>query len=414
LSTLTGTEVLLLVASETGHVYTFATRKLRPLIQNPEGKNLIQQCLNAPDAESGDVRVHVPMPTEQLVSMTTTATTPSASAVVHDNQQQQQQRQQQQLQQLQQQQFQLRQLSGLPLPPQMQQASQAQQIYQAPPQTMAPSFLAASGNSFEAVHHAASLAAAGQQQQPQQLAVTQRQQQPPPPPQQGGPGMMPLSLAAKVSKTTTAGAGEVQSLPDFLTDFGPAVILSESMPPETAEQKVERRHRIDAALIEAEQKFGFKRCPGVGLLIEKLAAYNGLDLSRETTGGRCRVHTDVDVGTQFALEVRGADAEIVVALFFSHCQSPQPTLHEMYTFLRGEREWVLQDWNGKFLAIHQEYFDLPHMVQRQVLIPANLPSAHQSEQTVHVSARLCSSQWQWLPAQSRVPSSAFVGWSSNK
>jgi hypothetical protein len=49
LATLTGTQVLLLVASETGHVYTFATPKLQPLITNPEGKNLIQACLNAPD-----------------------------------------------------------------------------------------------------------------------------------------------------------------------------------------------------------------------------------------------------------------------------------------------------------------------------------------------------------------------------
>eukprot|EP00122_Pirum_gemmata_P015880 Pgem_evm1s14838 len=52
LSTLTGTQVLLLVASETGHVYTFATPKLQPLITKPEGKNLIQSCLNAPDAGS--------------------------------------------------------------------------------------------------------------------------------------------------------------------------------------------------------------------------------------------------------------------------------------------------------------------------------------------------------------------------
>ncbi|KAL9651651.1 hypothetical protein ABK040_001596 [Willaertia magna] len=49
LSTLTGTQVLLLVASETGHVYTFATPKLQPLITQTEGKNLIQSCLNAPD-----------------------------------------------------------------------------------------------------------------------------------------------------------------------------------------------------------------------------------------------------------------------------------------------------------------------------------------------------------------------------
>ena len=49
LATLTGTQVLLLVASETGHVYTFETPKLQPLITKPEGKNLIQACLNAPD-----------------------------------------------------------------------------------------------------------------------------------------------------------------------------------------------------------------------------------------------------------------------------------------------------------------------------------------------------------------------------
>ncbi|XP_039288687.1 serum response factor homolog [Nilaparvata lugens] len=49
LSTLTGTQVMLLVASETGHVYTFATRKLQPMITSETGKALIQTCLNSPD-----------------------------------------------------------------------------------------------------------------------------------------------------------------------------------------------------------------------------------------------------------------------------------------------------------------------------------------------------------------------------
>ncbi|CAG8450345.1 609_t:CDS:2 [Acaulospora colombiana] len=53
LSTLTGTQVLLLVVSETGLVYTFTTPKLQPLVTKPEGKNLIQACLNAPDTPSG-------------------------------------------------------------------------------------------------------------------------------------------------------------------------------------------------------------------------------------------------------------------------------------------------------------------------------------------------------------------------
>lgn len=51
LSTLTGTQLLLLVASETGHVYTFATQKLQPLITEPQGKTLIQRCLSEPDNE---------------------------------------------------------------------------------------------------------------------------------------------------------------------------------------------------------------------------------------------------------------------------------------------------------------------------------------------------------------------------
>ena len=51
LSTLTGTQVLLLVASETGHIYTFATPKLQPIITKPDGKALIQTCLNSTDID---------------------------------------------------------------------------------------------------------------------------------------------------------------------------------------------------------------------------------------------------------------------------------------------------------------------------------------------------------------------------
>ena len=53
---------MLLVASETGHVYTFATRKLQPMITSDAGKALIQTCLNSPDppqsnAPSSDQRM---------------------------------------------------------------------------------------------------------------------------------------------------------------------------------------------------------------------------------------------------------------------------------------------------------------------------------------------------------------------
>lgn len=67
---MTGTQVLLLVASETGHVYTFATPKLQPLITKQEGKNLIQACLNSPDLPSA-------LPDYPIASSTATSGTQS-------------------------------------------------------------------------------------------------------------------------------------------------------------------------------------------------------------------------------------------------------------------------------------------------------------------------------------------------
>lgn len=75
LSTLTGTQVLLLVASETGHVYTFATPKLQPLITKPEGKNLIQACLNAPDTSQAPPSSQS---TSRISSYPTTNSTPQS------------------------------------------------------------------------------------------------------------------------------------------------------------------------------------------------------------------------------------------------------------------------------------------------------------------------------------------------
>ncbi|KAL3232778.1 Arginine metabolism regulation protein I [Nakaseomyces bracarensis] len=47
LSVMTGTNVLLLIMSPKGLVYSFATPKLRPVIENEEGKALIRKCLNS-------------------------------------------------------------------------------------------------------------------------------------------------------------------------------------------------------------------------------------------------------------------------------------------------------------------------------------------------------------------------------
>ena len=60
LATLTGTQVLLLVVSETGLVYTFTTAKFQPLVGAAEddtlgeGQKLIQACLSAKDGEKPD------------------------------------------------------------------------------------------------------------------------------------------------------------------------------------------------------------------------------------------------------------------------------------------------------------------------------------------------------------------------
>ncbi len=58
LSVLTGTQVLLLVVSETGLVYTFTTPKLQPLVTKAEGKNLIQ-VRNYPHAFASH-SIHLP------------------------------------------------------------------------------------------------------------------------------------------------------------------------------------------------------------------------------------------------------------------------------------------------------------------------------------------------------------------
>ena len=46
LITLTGTQGLLIIASDSGHVHTFATAHLRPVVVNPYGKELISACLS--------------------------------------------------------------------------------------------------------------------------------------------------------------------------------------------------------------------------------------------------------------------------------------------------------------------------------------------------------------------------------
>lgn len=67
LSVLTGTQVLLLVVSETGLVYTFTTPKLQPLVTKAEGKNLIQVRSNP--ASGRDRKPELTRPSSRPVSM---------------------------------------------------------------------------------------------------------------------------------------------------------------------------------------------------------------------------------------------------------------------------------------------------------------------------------------------------------
>lgn len=112
LSVLTGTQVLLLVVSETGLVYTFSTPKFEPIVTQQEGRNLIQACLNAPDddeeeeeEEDEDAREGAE-DNESSNQVSSSELQQQQQQHQHQQQQQQIQQQQQQIQQQQQQQLQ--------------------------------------------------------------------------------------------------------------------------------------------------------------------------------------------------------------------------------------------------------------------------------------------------------------------
>lgn len=77
--------MLLLVVSETGLVYTFTTSKLQSLVTSSEGKQLIQECLNAPDkpysSRNNSNTPDVTVPSSQNPSNNETYSTLSESKV---------------------------------------------------------------------------------------------------------------------------------------------------------------------------------------------------------------------------------------------------------------------------------------------------------------------------------------------
>ena len=63
--------MLLLISSERGQIYSFATPKLQPILVNENSKQLIEQCLNAPDPTAlygmpMDPSANVPPSTQQM------------------------------------------------------------------------------------------------------------------------------------------------------------------------------------------------------------------------------------------------------------------------------------------------------------------------------------------------------------
>lgn len=58
LNVLTGSEVLLLVASPSGHVYTFATPKFLPIVN--DHKSIIEKCLNKEDIRHQNYLYNIP------------------------------------------------------------------------------------------------------------------------------------------------------------------------------------------------------------------------------------------------------------------------------------------------------------------------------------------------------------------
>lgn len=55
LGKLTGSEILLLIMSETGQVYIFTTKKMKPMISSDLGKSLLEKCLNSPEPNETEI-----------------------------------------------------------------------------------------------------------------------------------------------------------------------------------------------------------------------------------------------------------------------------------------------------------------------------------------------------------------------
>ena len=61
--------MLLLISSERGQIYSFATPKLQPILVNENSKQLIEQCLNAPDPMAPMAIAAPPMPVDPSQGM---------------------------------------------------------------------------------------------------------------------------------------------------------------------------------------------------------------------------------------------------------------------------------------------------------------------------------------------------------
>ncbi|GAA94880.1 uncharacterized protein L969DRAFT_94172 [Mixia osmundae IAM 14324] len=70
LSTLTGTQVVLLVVSESGLVYTYTTTRFQPLVSHPVGQDIIKQCVaGETDLRSPTLAAEAPSRMQNMTSL---------------------------------------------------------------------------------------------------------------------------------------------------------------------------------------------------------------------------------------------------------------------------------------------------------------------------------------------------------
>lgn len=92
---------------------------------------------------------------------------------------------------------------------------------------------------------------------------------------------------------------------------------------------------IDQAIMQAASEQRLLRCQGIGLLLRKLAKLNEVDL--DAPNSRFTIGQHVDPESSVEVDIAGDSGEIVTIMFMVR-RGMHVSLHESYTFIRGENE----------------------------------------------------------------------------